>query len=422
MPTQMNATSMTMTAIIVLIMLGLFFAALSKDNRSSWASYLVSLGIFGTFLGITVALLSFDAGSIEESVPDLIGGMQVAFMSSAVGIFLSLILRWQIVANPAGGATEGKSADDIYVVLRDHTKLLESLKTALVGDGDTTLITQLRLLRQESKDGADGVRASLDHFAETLAENNSKAFIEALEGAVREFNDKISEQFGENFKRLNEAVGQLLEWQEQYRLQLTEMMQAFREIETRFQEASSRLGDVAKQTEALANVSEQQARWLEAQLSAQAELEARLAAFSDMAEQAQSALPLVSKNLEEMTEGVRRTVRDMLVAVEGAVEGLESGVKETQDQVTTLTESLSTEVKTSVASFQQQSLEANARHQQRLEESVEELDRMLGEELSKSLQSLGNQLATLSSRFVEDYQPLTESLREVVEISRRLPQ
>jgi uncharacterized protein YukE len=95
-------------------------------------------------------------------------------------------------------------------------------------------------------------------------------------------------------------------------------------------------------------------------------------------------------------------------------------VSDSQQQITTLTERLSNEIQTSVATFQQQSLEAHSRHQQRLEESVQELDRMLGEELSKSLESLGNQLATLSSRFVEDYQPLTESLREVVQLSRRL--
>ena len=271
---QMSVISIALTAFIVMVMLALFVRALSATDRSPWASYLVSLGIFGTFLGIAIALFSFDPGSVEESVPDLLSGMQIAFISSAVGIFFALILRWKNVAATVSEAAEGKTADDIFRVLRDHTNLLESLKAALVGDGDTTLITQLRLLRQESKDGADRISDSLDNFAETLAENNSKAFIEALERSVREFNEKISEQFGENFKRLNEAVGQLLEWQEQYRIQLTEMMQAFRDIEMRFQEASSRIGDVAKQTEALTAVSEQQAHWLEAQLSAQTELEA----------------------------------------------------------------------------------------------------------------------------------------------------
>jgi len=40
-----------------------------------------------------------------------------------------------------------------------------------------------------------------------MAENNSKALIEALQEVIRDFNAKINEQFGENFKQLNEAVG-----------------------------------------------------------------------------------------------------------------------------------------------------------------------------------------------------------------------
>ena len=68
-----------MTATIVLIMLLLFGKGLTQDNRAAWASYLVSLGIFGTFLGITVALLRFDPRAVEQSVPDLLSGMQIAF-------------------------------------------------------------------------------------------------------------------------------------------------------------------------------------------------------------------------------------------------------------------------------------------------------------------------------------------------------
>ncbi len=50
-----------------------------------------------------------------------------------------------------------------------------------------------------------------------MAENNSKAFIQALEEVIKDFNNKITEQFGDNFKQLNLAVGALLTWQENYK-------------------------------------------------------------------------------------------------------------------------------------------------------------------------------------------------------------
>ena len=63
----------------------------------------------------------------------------------------------------------------------------------------------------------DGLRRSQAEFMAKMAENNSKALIQALQEVIRDFNTKISEQFGDNFNQLNSAVGQLLVWQERYR-------------------------------------------------------------------------------------------------------------------------------------------------------------------------------------------------------------
>jgi len=41
--------------------------------------------------------------------------------------------------------------------------------------------------------------------------------VEALRDVIHDFNNKITEQFGDNFKELNEAVGRLLIWQEDYK-------------------------------------------------------------------------------------------------------------------------------------------------------------------------------------------------------------
>ncbi len=45
------------------------------------------------------------------------------------------------------------------------------------------------------------------NFGKTLAESNSKALMDALTDAIKDFNQKMAEQFGENFKQFNVAVG-----------------------------------------------------------------------------------------------------------------------------------------------------------------------------------------------------------------------
>ncbi len=54
---------------------------------------------------------------------------------------------------------------------------------------------------------------------------------------------------------------------------------------------------------------------------------------------------------------------------------------------------------------------------ERITQQVKTLDEQLGEELNKSLRTLGSQLASLSNQFVKDYSPLTEQLRKVVHLA-----
>ena len=50
-----------------------------------------------------------------------------------------------------------------------------------------------------------------------LVQGASKELISALESVIRDFNQKITDQFGDNFKELNAAVLQMILWQENYK-------------------------------------------------------------------------------------------------------------------------------------------------------------------------------------------------------------
>ena len=55
-----------------------------------------------------------------------------------------------------------------------------------------------------------------------------------------------------------------------------------------------------------------------------------------------------------------------------------------------------------------------------IEQGVLSLDEGLQVELTKSLETLGRQMASLSQRFVEDYSPLTDKLREIVQLAQQV--
>lgn len=71
---------------MIIFFIAEFFS--SKDFKS----IIISLGVLGTFLGIFIGLYNFDTFNIVESVPELLSGLKLAFTTSILGMFFSIIL------------------------------------------------------------------------------------------------------------------------------------------------------------------------------------------------------------------------------------------------------------------------------------------------------------------------------------------
>ena len=55
-------------------------------------TFVSTLGVLGTFYGITVGLLAFDTGDLDKSIPGLLDGLKTAFFTSLAGMVFSMIL------------------------------------------------------------------------------------------------------------------------------------------------------------------------------------------------------------------------------------------------------------------------------------------------------------------------------------------
>ena len=174
---------------------------------SNAITILPALGILGTFVGVLVAVSNFDTSpdGIVQSLGVIMQGLKIAFSTSIFGLAGSIVLRF-VSRNSSEGVTEIGPEEILSEIQKGHAEAREhsrALISAISGDSDSSLNNQLKLMRQDLTD-----------FAKTVAEANTTAFIEALKQAIADFNKNLTEQFGENFKRLNEAVGKLLIWQE----------------------------------------------------------------------------------------------------------------------------------------------------------------------------------------------------------------
>ena len=236
-----NEVSLTFaTFIFALFSIALFRHFTSRSDRpsliaSASPALLTTIGVLGTFVGIFIGLVNFDVGNIDKSVPLLLEGMKVAFVTSILGMGSAVFLRVTYAAVPRQALAESVGPEEIYSVLTDirdgQNSALSEIRSAISGEDDTSMVTQLQKLRTSvadgdtelrntTREGIENLTSEFRQFAETMAEDNSKALIEALEQVIRDLNTHIyllNEQFGESFKQLNEAVGALLSWQDQYK-------------------------------------------------------------------------------------------------------------------------------------------------------------------------------------------------------------
>ncbi|NVK30256.1 MAG: hypothetical protein HWE20_04590 [Gammaproteobacteria bacterium] len=167
--------------------------AVSAVRRGSldYRGAIVSTGVLGTFVGVFIGLQGFDTNNLRESVPSLLEGMKTAFATSILGMGLSIILT--VLFHRAGEA--------------------ESEQQALI----KTIERESEKSRQAMEVHFEQTQLKLQQAIEGLSQNASDQLVASLESVVKAFNENLTEQFGENFKALNDAVGRLLVWQENYR-------------------------------------------------------------------------------------------------------------------------------------------------------------------------------------------------------------
>jgi hypothetical protein len=85
---------------IIVMLLFYFLIKPTTKNITTVPSILTGIGIFGTFLGITISLMYFNHANIVASVPIFLSGIKLAFWSSVVGILASLIHKIRFAVNP----------------------------------------------------------------------------------------------------------------------------------------------------------------------------------------------------------------------------------------------------------------------------------------------------------------------------------
>lgn len=466
-PVLSLVTSPELLVFLVLISISTLYFFFKADRFSilHGPEILTTLGILGCFLGIALALLEFNSNNLTHSVPALLEGIKMAFWSSVAGISGALIIRVKHKFSKHFTQQTGERTKQDPI--SDLVNELANLRKALSGNEEGSLLSQVKMLRQDSHDQQKKLQESFDNFAKHMIENNQKALIEALKEVINDFNQNLTEQFGENFKQLNQAVEKLVIWQQQYKDELDVIKQYQAQCAHDMKQSSEAFTMVVEQAKKFTDVAQHLKSLLESMDKQKDILFIQEKALSELLATMKNHIPEFSENtakmLAEITNGVKHvqletvkviseyraeiktvntemknTVIDVIQNSHSAltdglnksVNAIQDSVKEVQSQTADIIKNHGLQLQSTQAEMKNVLIDGINKSQQEITAGLQEnakiiregvlaLDKELEKSLTDALTSLGRQLASLSEKFVQDYLPLTEKLREVVRLAKK---
>ena len=333
--------------LLIFVFLGIWLPLLSQNIRLiNFTSYIPSLlpalGLVGTFLGIFKGLGEFDPGNIDRSLPILLEGLKLAFTTSIIGMIGSAVVKIFSFMQPEIKNRDEIGENDFFRQFEEQNKSLKEIKI-----------------------GIDQLSNKMDDFTSSLGESTVEQLIKAIESVIKDFNNKIEEQFGENFKQFNKGLEKLLEWQTQY---IDEIEKTKNAIDISNQLILSHEKTVAKIYEKLDLIP------------------STLKPVEEI---------LVTINSErQSTEQTLKTLSDLRSEAQNTIPILESQLKQVSQ------------------------LLANEINQ--ISKKLVTLDQEMTSELEKAIEMMGAHLGSLSEQLVKDYQPLVNDLRSLIEVSKKV--
>lgn len=382
-----------------------YHLAFNSRAINNGPTILTTVGIFATFYAIAHGLSAFDSSKVQQSVPSLLAALKTAFWASVMGVggALTLKLRDQAFGHFRDSRSEEKSPEDVTVA--DLAAHLKGIHLALADKNEGSLLSQLKLSRQDSNDRLDALRAAQTEALAMMSEMGSRALVEALRDVIKDFNTRLTEQFGDNFKQLNLAVGQLVVWQEQYKTTLDRSMSRHTEIIDLLRDSTGQYSTFVNHAGGFSKTAADLSSLLTALNSEKEHLQTLCASVAQLVRDASANVPVVEKKLAAVLQELATAVTKNQETVNQAL----------TDSARSLSENFAANQRT-MNSALTESTRQTTELVSKAKEQVSVLDAALSEELTKSLQSLGRQLTALSEKFVSDYGPLTDKLRRLVEV------
>jgi len=377
-------------------------------------SFLVAIGVLGTFVGLTVGLVPLqiqgtaDSAKLVDGIQVLIQGAAVAFMTSVWGVALSLVLNFIEKYVESGVLSRIVEVQHSIDYLYPRLAAEQTLVTIAQHSSDSSSALQelherIGASLQESISGlsesvqtalADTLNQIMKPAIESLVNNASQQSSGALSALIEQFSQAIGDSGRTQGKQLQQAT--------------TSMSNAVAQMGAQFSQFSNKLAEQEQNQKALAG-------------SQSIQMAEHLARLNETTTQNQSAIEASAANLlQQFTQTTTEQLKQ-------ADQREEERQQKLQQQVTAIADTLSSSTERQLAEIERREASRRAIQEQQslaMEENAAKL-------LQQFTQSTAEQLQQSSLREEERQQKLQQQVitiadtlgesteRQLAEIDRR---
>lgn len=350
----------------------------SLMSRKRWIEMIPSaistLGVLGTFIGITSGLLLFDSYNLTQSIPELLNGLKTAFFTSIAGMVGSLILS-RHVSNVYDNATGGVS--DINQASYIIVKSVEAFQASASQQAQNQVVFY-NLVQQ--------VIQKMDANIETIASNIQSLNLSANSIALNiEKTSELSKITADGIVNLKESMDNIENTTSSIISSVGNIEEANKSQAKITQEIDTRIGEMMDHTEAIVSTEDEISQGIQTLTN---KLHAEVVDIEDKMAHANN---LLEKKFDEFSELLKKNNTEALVEV-----------------MTRVTEEFQTQMNELISKLVQENFE-------QLNKSVEKLNKWQQEnkEMISSLTAQYKQMVT-------NFENTSASLNKVKEDTRLL--
>ena len=318
--------------VTMLIFAMLEYQSLKQKDFKDYKPIIISIGVLGTFIGIFCGLWNFNTSDITQSVPPLLEGLKLAFITSILGMLVSIILSvienkerklYQSEGDNSNGHLQLEILRSISSEQKEANQKLETLKSIFTEQQKTNQkLEMLKLIaseQQKTNQNTSAIHQSIaqlgegvnKHFSivneslkqalDALSKGATEEIIAALKTVISDFNNNLTEQFGDNFKQLNESVGKMIVWQENYKIAITQIESNLQNVLDKIEKVSVFTQQFASDYQSISEVSKDLKVIIETNQNQINNMEVHMKSLKKIGEEA----GLITKSIDEFSKSIQ---------------------------------------------------------------------------------------------------------------------